>query len=274
MTPPAPDTASFLSTRRGRLTLLLLCFVGFLDFVDASIVNVALPSIRHDLHASVQNVQWVLSGYLLTYGGFMLLGGRAADLLGRRVVLITGTVVFAIASLGAGVAGSETVLVAARLAQGLGAAMMLPAALSLVTTIFSDGTDRTKALGAWGAVAGVASAAGVLLGGVLTQGPGWRWVFFVNPVICVGVIAGTLLLIDHEPGGGRVRDFDAVGAVLSTAGMLLLVFAIVHAPTAGWSATSTIAAFVAAGVLLSLFIVNEQRTRTRYCRSRSSRSRA
>ena len=200
----SPPVASYLSTRRGKLTLLLLCFVAFLDFVDASIVNVALPSIRHDLHISVQNVQWVLSGYLLTYGGFMLLGGRAADLLGRRRVLVSGTVVFAVASLAAGLAGNEAAVVGARLAQGVGAAMMLPAALSLVTTIFSEGTDRTKALGAWGAMAGVASAAGVLLGGVLTQGPGWRWVFFVNPLICVGVVAGTFLLIDGER---RQRDW-------------------------------------------------------------------
>ena len=151
----SPPIVSFLSSRRGKGTLLLLCFVAFLDFVDASIVNVALPSIRHDLHFSVQNVQWVLSAYLLTYGGFMLLGGRAADLLGRRRMLIFGTVIFAVASLGAGLAGSQTAVVSARLAQGFGAAMMLPAALSLVTTTFNEGSDRTKALGAWGAIAGV-----------------------------------------------------------------------------------------------------------------------
>ena len=251
---------SYLSTRRGKLTLLLLCFVAFLDFVDASIVNVALPSIRHDLHISVQNVQWVLSGYLLTYGGFMLLGGRAADLMGRRRVLVSGTVVFAVASLAAGLAGNETAVVSARLAQGVGAAMMLPAALSLVTTIFSEGTDRTKALGAWGAMAGVASAAGVLLGGVLTQGPGWRWVFFVNPVICVGVLAGTFLLIDGERRKARLAHFDVVGAVLSTTGMLLLVYAIVRAPVVGWGAPSTMAELAGAVVLLSLFIINEMRT--------------
>jgi len=251
---------SFLSTRRGKLTLLLLCFVAFLDFVDASIVNVALPSIRHDLHISVQNVQWVLSGYLLTYGGFMLLGGRAADLLGRRRVLVAGTAVFAAASLGAGLAGNETAVVTARLVQGLGAALMLPAALSLVTTIFNEGTDRTKALGAWGATAGVASAAGVFLGGVLTQGPGWRWVFFVNPLICLGVLAGTFLLIDDERRRARLAHFDIVGAVLSTAGMLLLVYAIVQAPTVGWGATSTIAELAGAVGLLALFIVNELRT--------------
>src|SRR6266849_1168469 len=151
---------SFLATRRGKLTLALLCAVGFLDFIDASIVNLALPSIRHDLHFSVQGLQWVLSGYLLTYGGFMLLGGRAGDLLGRRRILVAGTVLFGASSLAGGFAGSAGVLVGARLAQGVGAAMMLPAALSLLTTLFKEGGDRTKALGVWGAVAGLASAAG------------------------------------------------------------------------------------------------------------------
>ena len=141
---------SFLATRRGKLTLALLCAVAFLDFVDASIVNVALPSIRHDLHFSVQGLQWVLSGYLLTYGGFMLLGGRAADLLGRRRILVAGTALFGVSSLVGGLAGSAGVLVGARLAQGVGAAMMLPAALSILTTTFSEGTDRNTALGVWG----------------------------------------------------------------------------------------------------------------------------
>ena len=174
----------------------------------------------------MQNVQWVLSAYLLTYGGFMLLGGRAADLLGRRRMLIFGTVIFAVASLGAGLAGSQTAGVSARLAQGFGAAMMLPAALSLVTTTFNEGSDRTNAR-CLGAIAGVVSAAGVLLGGVLTQGPGWRWVFFVNPLICLGVVLGTLLLIESDRRSARLTHFDVVGAVLSTAGMLLLVYAIV-----------------------------------------------
>src|SRR6516225_4036298 len=172
--------ASLLSTRRGKLTLLFVCAVAFLDFVDASIVNVALPSVRHDLHFSVQNLQWVLSGYLLTYGGFLLLGGRSADLLGRRRVLVAGITVFALSSLTGGLAPNSGVLIGARLAQGVGAAMMLPAALSILTTTFNEGTDRLKALGVWGAVAGIASAVGVFLGGVLSEGLGWRWVFFVN----------------------------------------------------------------------------------------------
>src|SRR5581483_310583 len=143
------DQRSFLATRRGKLTLVLLCMVGFLDFVDSSITTVALPSIRQHLHFSVQSLQWVASGYFLTYGGLMLLGGRAADLLGRRAVLLGGTTMFGVSSLAAGLAGSEAVLVAARLSQGIGAAMMTPAALSILTTSFHEGRDRTRALGAW-----------------------------------------------------------------------------------------------------------------------------
>lgn len=148
-----------LSTRRGKQTLVLLCAVAFLDFVDAAIVNVALPTVRSDLGFSVQSLQWVVSAYLLTYGGFMLLGGRAADLLGRRRLLVAGTSLFFAASLAAGLAGSEGMLIGARLVQGMGAAMMLPAALSILTTTFTEASDRHKALGAWGAVAGLASAA-------------------------------------------------------------------------------------------------------------------
>ena len=171
---------SFLATRRGKLTLLLLCAIAFLDFVDASIVNIALPDIRHDLNFSIQDLQWVLSGYLLTYGGFMLLGGRLGDLLGRRRILVSGTAVFATSSLVGGFAGSAGVLVGARLAQGIGAAMMSPAALSILTTAFTNPRDRNLALGAWAAMPGLAGASGVVLSGALTQGPGWRWIFYLN----------------------------------------------------------------------------------------------
>src|ERR687887_104313 len=222
--PPAP---SFLSTRQGKLTLAFLCMVGFLDFVDASIVNVALPSIRRDLHFSVQSLQWVLSAYLLTYGGFMLLGGRAADLLGRRRLLVAGTSVFGISSLVGGIATTELMLVGARLAQGMGAAMMIPAALSILTTTFTRATDRSTALGAWGAMAGIGSAAGAFLGGVLSQGPGWRWVFFVNLPVCVAVLAATFRLVGAERRRPTLRNFDLAGAVLATAGELLLVYALV-----------------------------------------------
>ena len=260
MTAVAPQT-SFLASRRGKLTLALVCAVGFLDFVDASIVNVALPSIRHHLHFSVQSLQWVLSGYLLTYGGFMLLGGRAADLLGRRRLLVTGTSTFAISSLAAGVAGSEGMLIGARLAQGVGAAMMMPAALSILTTSFHEGSDRNKALGAWGALAGLASAVGVFLGGVLSEGPGWRWVFFVNLPVCALILVATFRLISGERPRARLAHFDMPGAILVTAGMLLLVYALVRAPDIGWGRARTIGELAGAGALLAAFVVNERRQR-------------
>jgi EmrB/QacA subfamily drug resistance transporter len=260
MSTPSPPP-SFLSTPRGKLTLALLCSVALLDFVDASIVNVALPTIRHRLHFSVQSLQWVLSGYLLTYGGFMLLGGRAADLLGRRRLLMWGTALFALSSLTAGLATSEAMLIAARLVQGLGAAMTFPAALSTLTTTFHEGSDRHKALGAWGGIAGIASAAGVFLGGVISQGPGWRWVFFVNLPVCAIVLAGSLRLLSGERPAVALKNFDAVGALLATAGMLLLVYAIVKAPGAGWGAPRTIGELACAGALLAAFAVNEVRHR-------------
>jgi EmrB/QacA subfamily drug resistance transporter len=248
---------TFLSTRRGKLTLTLLCAVAFIDFIDASIVNVALPSIQRHLDLSVSSLLWIPSGYLLTYGGFMLLGGRAADLLGRRRVLITGTTVIALSSLAAGLAGNSAVLVGARLSQGIGAAMMLPAALSILTTTFPEGPERNLAIGAWGGTGALASAAGVFLGGVLTEGPGWRWVFLANLPVCAAVLAAIPALL---PGGGGRRvagSFDLLGTVLCTGGMLLLVFALVKAPDQGWGAGRTIAEFAAAGLLLVAFVINE-----------------
>jgi EmrB/QacA subfamily drug resistance transporter len=255
------DQPSFLATRRGKYTLALLCAIAFLDFIDASIVNIALPDIRNDLNFSVQDLQWVLSGYLLTYGGFMLLGGRAGDLLGRRRVLVTGTTLFAVSSLVGGMAGDAGVLVGARVAQGLGAALMLPAALSLLTTSFKDGAERHKALGVWGGVGGLASAAGVFLGGVLTEGPGWRWVLFVNPPIAVFLLGAIFWLIPGEQRRAPRASFDVVGTVLVTGGMLLLVYALVKAPDQGWGDARTIAELAGAGVLLTTFVANEQRSR-------------
>lgn len=252
---------SYLATRRGKLTLALLCAVGFLDFIDASIVNVALPDIRADLDFSVQGLQWVLSGYLLTYGGFMLLGGRIGDLIGRRRVLVVGTTIFGLSSLIGGFATDAGVLVGARLVQGLGAALMLPAALSLLTTTFKDGAERHKALGVWGGVAGLASAAGVFLGGLLAEGPGWRWVLFVNPPICVAVLFAVFALVPGDKPAARRRSFDVVGTILVTGGMLLLVYGLVEAPDHGWGSGRTIAALSGAGAMLLAFVVNEQRHR-------------
>jgi EmrB/QacA subfamily drug resistance transporter len=257
--PPAP--ASFLSTRRGKLTLALLCGVQFLDVLDASIVNVALPSIQHSLSFSQQNLQWVLSGYVLTFGGFLLLGGRAADLLGRRRVLIAGVILFASSSLAGGVATNEATLITARLVQGIGAALMAPAALSIVTTSFKEGVDRHRALGVWGAMGGLGAAAGVFFGGVLSEGPGWRWVFYVNIPFCVLMLFAIFRLLDAERPAGASRRFDAPGAVLVTGGMLLLVYALIKAPDVGWASGRTIGSLVGAAAILAVFLINEQRSR-------------
>jgi EmrB/QacA subfamily drug resistance transporter len=251
-----------LRSRLGVLTLVLLCAVQFLDIVDSAIVNVALPSIQHSLDFSQQNLQWVASGYILTYGGFLLLGGRLADLLGRRRMLLTGLVVFALTSLTAGLAGTSAVLVAARLAQGVGAALMAPAALSELTTSFREGEDRNTALGVWGAISGLAAAAGVFLGGVLSQGPGWRWVFFVNPPICVLVAVGAIALLSNDRGVPTDgADFDTQGAVLVTGGMLLLVYSLVRAPIAGWGSLQTVSTLVGSAILIMAFAFNELRSR-------------
>ena len=251
--------ASVLATRRGKLTLLFVCAVAFLDFVDASIVNVALPSIRHDLHFSVQNLQWVLSGYLLTYGGFLLLGGRSADLLGRRRVLVAGISVFALSSLMGGLAPDPGVLIGPRLMQGFGAAMMLPAALSILTTTFSEGTDRLKALGVWGAVAGIASAVGVLLGGILSQELGWRWVLFVNLPLCVVLLISSFRIVTAERRTASLTHFDLFGAATVTGGMLLLIYTLIRVPEVGWGNWRSIAGLFGSAVLLIAFIFNEVR---------------
>ena len=259
-----PDTGArlVLRSRLGAITLALLCAVQFLDIADSAIVNVALPSIQHSLGFSQQNLQWVASGYILTYGGFLLLGGRLGDLLGRRRMLLTGLAVFAVSSLTAGLAGSAGLLVAARLVQGIGAALMAPAALSELTTSFREGKDRNTALGVWGAISGMAAAAGVFLGGVISQGPGWRWVFFVNPPICVVVAAGAFaLLADDRSGRTEGTAFDSQGAVLVTGGMLLLVYGLVRAPVAGWGSLQTIFTLIGSAILIVAFAVNELRSR-------------
>ncbi|WP_242887785.1 MFS transporter [Actinomadura litoris] len=258
--PVGPGRLGFLGTGRGRIVLALLCLVAFVDLVDASIVNVALPAMKEDLDFSQQSLQWVPSGYLLTYGGFMLLGGRFADLLGRRRVLVAGTALFGVASVLGGLAQNEQTMVAARLAQGLGAALMSPAALSVLTTAFV-GRDRAAALGVWGGVAGAASAIGVLAGGALTDGPGWRWVMWVNPPAVAVIVAGALWLLADDRRKAAVRTFDLPGAVLVTGGMLLLVYALVEAPEKGWGTARTWTSIAGALVLLALFTANEARSR-------------
>jgi EmrB/QacA subfamily drug resistance transporter len=203
----------------------------------------------------------VPSGYLLTYGGFMLLGGRFADLLGRRRMLLGGIVVIGLSSLIGGFAQSSGLLVGARLAQGLGAAMTLPAALSILTTSFKEGKDRNTALGVWGGIGGLASAVGVLAGGVLTETLGWRWVMFVNPIACALVFPSVLRLIRPDGARKKLENFDALGALLATGGMLLLVYTLVKAPTVGWGKARTIGELAGAFALLAAFVVNEVRHR-------------
>jgi len=250
---------SSLQSRRGIAILLLLSLVQFMDILDASILNIALPSIKNDLGFSQQSLQWVVNGYILTYGGFLLLGGRMADLLGRRLVLVTGLVVFAGASLAGGLAHSSSLLVGARFAQGLGAAMLSPAALSSLTSTFRSTRDRNTALGVWAAVSGIGGGAGVLFGGLLTEGPGWRWVLFVNAPFAAVAFVGAFALLEKERLRARLASFDALGALLVTGGMLLLVFALVKAPDVGWGATRTIAGLAVAGLMLAAFVANELR---------------
>jgi EmrB/QacA subfamily drug resistance transporter len=257
--PPRAQAAASLSSRRGVAILILLCLVQFMDVLDASILNIALPSIKRDLGFTQESLQWVVNGYILTYGGFLLLGGRVADLLGRRRILVTGLVVFAGASLVGGLAHSEALLVGARFVQGMGAAMLSPAALSTLTTIFRSGRERNTALGAWAAVSGLGGAAGVLFGGLLTEGPGWRWVLFVNVPFAAVALLGSFVLLKPERGSAPLANFDALGAFLVTGGMLLLVYSLVKAPDVGWGAARTIGGLALAGVALAAFVFNELR---------------
>jgi EmrB/QacA subfamily drug resistance transporter len=238
--------------RRKWLALALLSAVQFMVVLDIAIVNVALPSIKIDLGFSQENLQWVISAYALFFGGFLLLGGRAADLLGRRRLFLAGLVLFTLSSLLAGLAWSEASLIAARSLQGLGAAVISPAALSILSTTFREGRERNIALGVWGAVGGFGAAAGVLLGGVLTEALSWSWIFFVN--VPVGVAAFFLAprLLD-ESRDTTVKSFDAFGAVLVTGGLVSLVYAITQSGTYGWSSARTIGVIAAGVALLAAF---------------------
>jgi EmrB/QacA subfamily drug resistance transporter len=241
------------------LALALLALAQFVVVLDASIVNVALPSIGRDLDFSQDNLSWVVNGYTLFFGGFLLLGGRMADLLGRRRMFVAGLVLFALASLAGGLATSPGWLIAARAVQGLGAALLSPAALSLVTVMFSEGAERNKALGVWGAVAGSGGAAGVLLGGVLTEYAGWEWVLFVNVPIGIGAAMLAPRLLPESRNGGA-RHFDVAGAVSVTTGLSLLVYTLVDANNAGWLSGQTLGLGAAALVLLGSFVLIETRS--------------
>jgi EmrB/QacA subfamily drug resistance transporter len=244
--------------RRKWLALALLSAVQFMVILDIAIVNVALPSIKVDLGFSQENLQWVISAYALVFGGFLLLGGRAADLLGRRRIFLVGLVVFTVSSLLAGLAWSEASLIGARAFQGLGAAIISPAALSILSVTFREGRERNIALGVWGAVGGFGAAAGVLLGGILTDALSWEWIFFVNvPVGVAALLIAPFLL--GESRDARVSSFDVPGAVLVTAGLSSVVYAITKAGTDGWLAGPTLGFFAASLVLLAGFVAWEVR---------------
>ena len=241
--------------------LVLLAAAQFVVVLDASIVNVALPSIGTDLEFSQDNLSWVVNAYVLVFGGFLLLGGRMADLLGRRRMFIAGLVLFAAASLAGGLAQTDIQLIIARAVQGLGAALLSPAALSIVTTTFAEGAERNKALGVWGAVAGSGGAAGVLLGGMLTEWLSWEWVLFVNvPIAAAAIIATPILLVESRDEREN-RTFDIAGAVTVTAGLALLVYALVDAEQAGWGSTQTIVLLAISIALLAVFAFVETRQR-------------
>ena len=248
------------SPRAKWFALALLAMTQFVIVLDASIVNVALPSIGRDLDFSQDNLAWVVNAYTLTFGGFLLLGGRMADLLGRRRMFISGLILFGVASLIGGLAQSDVWLIAARALQGLGAALISPAALSIVTTTFAEGAERNKALGVWGAVAGSGGAAGVLLGGVLTEYAGWEWVLYVNVPIALTAAWLAPRLLAESRDEGRTRAFDVAGAVTVTAGLALLVYTLVDANSAGWGSTQTLLLGALSLALLAAFVAVESRT--------------
>jgi len=240
--------------------LALLCSAYFMVILDVSIVNVALPSIQEDLHFSPDDLQCVLSAYALTFCGFLLLGGRVADVLGRRVVFMSGVALFTLASLACGLSGSEGMLIGARAVQGLGAAILSPAALSIITTTFDEGSERNKALGIWGAMGGSGAAVGVLLGGILTKALGWEWIFFVNVPVGAAVLLTTRSIVKESRAGSATRHFDALGAVLITSALSLLVFALTQANRVGWASAQTIGILIASAALHVAFIAVEHRS--------------
>jgi EmrB/QacA subfamily drug resistance transporter len=250
-------------SRSKSLVLALCCLAQFMVVLDVSIVNVALPSIRRDLGFSAVDLQWVVNAYTLTFAGFLLLGGRAADLLGPRRVLIAGLFVFAAASLAGGLSTGQMTLVAARAAQGLGGAVVVPATLSILTTEFAEGTERNRALALWGAMGAVGGSAGALVGGLLTELLGWQWILFVNvPIGAVGAVAATRLLSRAVPERGR-QHFDVAGAIAVTTGLVLVTFAIVRTDVHGWTSAPTLLVGGAGLILLVVFVAIEGRLAAR-----------
>ena len=243
------------------VVLVLICVAQFMVILDATIVNVALPSIQQDLDLSESNLQWIVNAYALVFGGFLLLGGRAGDLLGRKRVFLVGLVIFTAASLLDGLSSSEGMLIGARALQGLGAALISPAALSIIATTFAEGAERAKALGVWAAIAIGGSAVGLVLGGVLTQYFSWPWIFFVNVPVGIAAFVLSLRLIPESRDDSAHGSYDIGGAVTVTGGLMVLVYAIVGAQSAGWASAKTLGLFALAAILLTSFVAIELRAK-------------
>lgn len=243
------------------LVLILLCLAQFMVVLDVSIVNVALPAVQDAFHMSPTDLQWIVTAYTLAFGGFLLLGGRAADLFGRRKIFMMGITVFTLASLADGLAQSGGQLVIFRAIQGLAGAFMSPAALSIILVTYKEGHERNVALSTWGAVAAGGAAAGVLLGGIFTQYLGWRWNFFVNVPVGIGVILAALRILDRHDSKVEHNNLDLPGAVLVTGGLTLLVYTLVKAPTEGWTDGTILTYFAISLVALVTFVINESRVK-------------
>jgi EmrB/QacA subfamily drug resistance transporter len=252
-----PET---LTARARWAALVVVCFGQFMVILDATIVNVALPSIQTDLELSTEQLQWIVNSYTLLFGGFLLLGGRAADLLGRRALFLAGLALFSAASFVNALANTGEVLIVARGVQGLGAALVSPAALSIITTTFAEGEERTKAMGVWGAIAGAGGAFGLLIGGILTDVLSWPWIFLVNIPIGIGTALAALRFVPESRAEVAPRRFDVAGAVSVTAGLLVLVYAIVRAQVKGWGSLHTLGLTALALALLAAFVVIERRS--------------
>jgi EmrB/QacA subfamily drug resistance transporter len=257
-TDPMPSPPSLPDPRRWWI-LALVSLAQVMVVLDVTIVNVALPSIQDDLGFSADNLQWVVNAYLLLFGGFLLLGGRLADLLGRRRVLLSGLGLFAAASLAGGLANSSGLLIAARAVQGLGGALLSPSALAIVTVTFPHGRERNTALGIWGALAGLGGTLGVILGGVLVDGLGWEAIFFVNVPIALLVILAAPRIVPETRAEGAGRGFDLLGAILGTTGVMALVFGVIRTGPLGWGAAEVLGSFAAALALLTAFVTHERR---------------
>jgi EmrB/QacA subfamily drug resistance transporter len=249
------------SDRRRWVVLALVVMAQFMVVLDIAIVNVALPSIKSDLHFSEVSLQWVITAYSILFGGALMLGGRLADLLGRRRLFMTGLALFTASSLLDGLAWNEGSLIAFRSLQGLGAALVSPAALSILTTTFEEGRERNRALGIWGAVSGSGGAAGVLLGGALTSGLSWSWIFFINVPVGIAVITATPFLMSESRANLRYRHFDLAGAASITGGLMLLVYAMTRAAQHGWGTAESIALLAASAGLIGAFFAIEARSR-------------